>query len=162
MTPGASNPFYDAQNAIKKAADAKRIQVGDLDETVIGRKHKIMVRELLKVPEVERIESAHLQIALALLYFIVYVVSVSLFFFTKTTIFEKVSTPFVQLINTDFGFVYYIVLLFITIAMVSQVISSLWRSTILRRPESSVPFPVYFSNPKMWLNTILRGSNGSK
>ncbi|GGB65957.1 hypothetical protein GCM10011607_28330 [Shewanella inventionis] len=154
MTPGASNPFYDAKNAIKKASYAQQISVADMDETIVGRKHKIMAKELMKVPENERLDSAHLQLSLAFLYFVIYLISVSLFFFAKSAVFERISTPFVQLINSEFGFVYYVVLVFITIAMISQVISALWRSTILRNPPQSVPFPVFFIKPSLWLASL--------
>tara|TARA_R110002033_G_scaffold135713_3_gene175305 strand:+ start:33749 stop:34288 length:540 start_codon:yes stop_codon:yes gene_type:complete len=160
MTPGASNPFYDAQKAMKKMARNSKIDVMDLNDTEVGRKHQIMVTELKKVPAEKRIESAHLQIALALLYGIIYIFSLIFFFGIKTEVFEKISTPFVRVINDDFGFVYYVVLVFITIGIFSHVISSLWRASILRNPDSSIPFPIYFSRPKLWLRSIIGGSHG--
>ncbi|MBO1897678.1 hypothetical protein HNW13_018225 [Shewanella sp. BF02_Schw] len=160
LTPGASNPFYDVQKAMKKMASNKKINVMDLNETEVGRKHLIMVNELQKVPLDKRYASAHLQIALALLYGIIYIFSLIFFFGIKTEVFERISTPFVQVINEDFGFVYYVVLIFITIGIFSHVISSLWRASILRDPDNSVPFPVYFSRPKLWFQSIIGGTHG--
>jgi len=155
ITPGASNPFYDAQHAIKKAAKSSKINASDLEESVVGRKHAIMVRELLKVPLQKRVDSAHLQFALAFLYCIIYAFSVVFFFSVKTEFFEKIDAPFMRVINDSFGFTYYIVFFFITIGILSQVVSSIWRASILKDPLNSVPFPVYFSSPKLWLKSLM-------
>jgi hypothetical protein len=158
LTPGASNPFYDAQQVFKKIKKNNSLTPLELKNSTVNIKHELMAKHFSLIPIKDRKDSAHVQYAIATLFLMVYLISVTVFFRLNDSMVSYIDTPVLNLIHNQFSLVYYLIAMFYSFAVISQVISSFWRADMLKKPLKSVPFPVFFSTPSLWFKSLRGGS----
>lgn len=151
VTEGASNPFHDAVKLFKEAKGVSESK--SLSEVTHAskakRKHKAMIESLMKVPNIEREESASTQTALSFLILVLWVMGL---FLAYSPLMFSVSTssPVINLIMQHFRVFFHFAAAIFSLVMLYSFLSYRWRASLLKSPLTSSDFLTYLSTPSRW------------